>query len=181
MQCVLNISTRHRRTGVVLAIRVARARLSNIGTGKEYSAEQIKNQPDLPSLSPKLEILYSPSPHVPENLTTNLLPDNFSFVFSSLPLRKLSLYQPIPPIDTDLTINDYTPPDPVPFLFHNIDELIFDGLFTPISDANRVVVRIEGADYSFSAPVFFLVSLSPITFLSYIIISNTSHFIPINI
>jgi len=88
--------------------------------------------------------------------------DDFS-PFPPPPLHELLL---LPLTDTAFIINNYTP-DLVPLLFHNVDELILYDLFTPISDANRVVVRIEGANHPVSFLVSSLVPLSLTIFLSY--------------
>ena len=71
-----NIPPRHRRTRVIRLRRlVARARSPNI-TCEEYPVEQTRN-------TPEFEISYSPS-HVSEDLTINLLPDDFSLISSSI-------------------------------------------------------------------------------------------------
>ena len=115
-----NIPPRRRRTRVVRSRRlVARARSLNVGTCEEYPADQTENQSDLPSLTPEIEISYSPSSHVPEDLTTILFPDDFSPISSPIPspLRKLS---PSPILlTTDFTINSYTPPA-IPFSFFSV-------------------------------------------------------------
>jgi len=89
-----NVALRCPRTRIVRSRRsVACVRPLNIGTCKEYLADQTENQPDLLPLTPEIEISYSPCHVSEEQLIFQMTSPRFLLPYLRLYVNYSSIHQ----------------------------------------------------------------------------------------